>query len=105
MKPSAAMSAAETSVVVAPPAITATATKPTNESVSNIAGAPTSLAKNSEFQSRIKLDANNRQYVVIKQGETLYRVSVNSGLSQSQLGLINHVYNNTVVVGQHFYLD
>lgn len=99
---SATPPAVEASVVVT---ITATATKPASESASNMVAAPSLLAKNSEFQSRIKLDANNRQYVVIKRGETLYRLSVNSGLSQSQLRQINHLHNNTVVVGQHFYLD
>ncbi len=94
-------SAVEGSVIVVTPAVAAAAAQPATvaEPASPL------LAKNSEFQSRIKTDGSGRQYVVIKNGETLYRMSVNSGVSQTELRQINHLKGNTLVSGRWFYLQ
>ena len=105
--PTVAMpSAVEGSVIVATPAVTAAAAQTAAQPPAAVAEpASPFLAKNSEFQSRIKTDDSGRQYVVIKNGETLYRMSVNSGVSQTELRQINKLNGNTLVSGRRFYLQ
>ena len=105
--PTAAIpSAVEGGVIVATPAVTAAAAQTAAQPPAAVAEpASPLLAKNSEFQSRIKTDDSGRQYVVIKNGETLYRMSVNSGVSQTELRQINHLKGNTLVSGRWFYLQ
>lgn len=61
--------------------------------------------KNPEFKARVSTDSAGRHYVITNKNETLYRMSVNSGLSEGELRKINHLRGNTIVTGQRFYLD
>lgn len=97
----AAPSTVEGRGIAATSVVTPTATQQTTAVVT----ASPRLAKNPEFQSRIKVDDNGRQYVLIKNGETLYRMSVNSGVSQTELRRINQLKSNTLLSGRQFFLN
>ncbi len=61
--------------------------------------------ENKAFKQRIKTDESGRHYVTVLKNETLYRMSVNSGISQSELRRLNHLSCNILVTGHRFYLS
>jgi LysM repeat protein len=97
----------EGSVVAAPSAALVVTPKVTPQSqVSTVdEGAINKSTGNEAFKHRIKTAESGRHYVIVLKNETLYRMSVNSGISQSELRRLNHLNGNTLVTGHRFYLN
>ncbi len=58
-----------------------------------------------ELSSRINTDSTGKHYIVIKPGDTLYRIGVNTNISTQRLKEINHLKSNDVLLNSKFYLD
>ena len=97
----------EGSVVAAPSAALVVTPKVTPQSqVSTVdEGAINKSIGNEAFKHRIKTAESGRHYVIVLKNETLYRMSVNSGISQSELRRLNHLNGNTLVTGHRFYFN
>lgn len=97
----------EGSPVATIPAVTAASIATTSKSTSTntLEDNACKQIKNPVFKARINTDSAGHHYVIANRNETLYRMSVNSGLSEGELRKINHLHGNTIVTGQRFYLD
>jgi len=59
----------------------------------------------SDFSSRIQVGADGRRYIIIKPGDTLFRIGVNSNISTTRLKEINHLRSNDITIASRFFLD
>lgn len=63
-------------------------------------------AKNtSPIDNNIKSLPDGRKYIVVEQGDTLFRISKNVNVSQSELIRINKLKNNNVPLGRKIFLN
>lgn len=54
---------------------------------------------------RVETTTNGKNYIIIKAGDTLFRISRDSNLSVEQLKEINHFKNNEVILGSKLFLN
>lgn len=55
--------------------------------------------------SRIRTAANGHDYIIIEQGDTLYRIAIDSNINMDKLREINHLKGNEVVNGNKLFLN
>lgn len=57
------------------------------------------------FSSRIKTSTSGRKYIIVATGDTLFNISRRSSITINTLKGLNGMANNSVKIGQQFYLD
>lgn len=77
-----------------------------HQTVRNVQGASSNLSNSpDDFTTRILHEKSGRKYVILKPGETLYRIHVYSKIPVDKLESLNKIKNNVVKVGDKIYLD
>ncbi len=65
----------------------------------------TPMTTPAELKQRTQVTTTGRHYIVIRPGDTLYRIGLLSGIPEVRLKKLNRLSGNNVSLGSKFYLD